>query len=105
MNRARGGPLKLLKSLRGNGTLMWGRQATRPVSYSIDLYGQGHMLSGDGDVRGDLIDLVGRVPSNARLRLANGQEAPVALRGIEADAASIELLDLAASSLDSGRWD
>jgi hypothetical protein len=92
MNRGRGGPLRLLKSLRGDGTLMWGRRATRPVTYSIDLYGQGQLLSGDGDVTGDLTDLVGRAPANARLRIASGQEAPIAFRDIEADSASIELV-------------
>jgi hypothetical protein len=91
MNRARGGPLRLLKSLRGDGTLMWGRRSARPVVYSIDLYGQGSMMSGDGDVQGDLSELVGRSPSNVRLRLSDGQEAAIALRGIEADSASIEL--------------
>jgi len=92
MHTKRGGPLRLLKSMRGDGTLMWGRQAARAVSYCIDLYGQGGFLSGDGDVRGDLSDLVGKAPSNTRLRLASGEEAPVTLGDIEADSASIELL-------------
>jgi len=91
MNRGRGGALRLLKSLRGDGTLMWGQRATRAVTYSIDLYGQGQMLSGDGEVLGNLSDLVGRAPSNPRLRLASGQEAALVFRGISADSASIEL--------------
>lgn len=100
MNRIRGGPLRLLKSLRGDGTLMWGRRATREVAYAIDLYGQGPMLSGDGEVRGDLTDLVGRAPINVRLRLASGRETPINLCGIEADSASIDLLKPASSTFD-----
>jgi hypothetical protein len=100
MNRSRGGPLRLLKSIRGDGTLMWGRRATRDVAYSIDLYGQGPLLSGDGDVRGDLSDLVGRAPANVRLRLASGQETEIVLCGIEADSASIDLVKPASSAFE-----
>ncbi|HEY1435778.1 MAG TPA: hypothetical protein VGG65_10400 [Thermoanaerobaculia bacterium] len=99
MNRTRGGPLRLVKSLRGEGTLMWGRGSAREVSYSIDLYGQGPLLSGDGDVRGNLADLVGRSPANVRLRLASGHEAPITLCGIEADSASIDLVKPASPAL------
>ena len=91
MNRGRGGPLRLLKSLRGEGKLVWGRRSARAVTYSIDLYGQGAMLSGDGEVQGDLTDLVGKATVGVRLQLASGQEAAINLRGIEADSASIEL--------------
>lgn len=101
MNRGRGGPLRLLKSLRGDGTLMWGRQAARPVAYSIDLYGQGQHLSGDGEVVGDLADLVGRAPANPRLRLASGKEAALIFRGIAADSASIELVRPVPSALET----
>ena len=100
MNRSRGGPLRLLKSLRGDGTLMWGRSATRNVAYAIDLYGQGPMLSGDGEVRGDLADLVDRVPANLRLRLASGREVPIALAGIEADSASLDLVNPAPATFE-----
>jgi hypothetical protein len=79
--------------LRGDGTLMWGRRSARAVSYSVDLYGQGPRLTGDGEVVGDLSDLVGRSPVGVRLRLASGQEASIVLRGIAADSASIELAD------------
>jgi hypothetical protein len=101
MNRGRGGPLRLLRSLRGDGTLMWGRGATRAVAYSIDLYGQGQYLSGDGEVVGDLADLVGRAPSNPRLRLASGEEAALIFRGIAADGASIELLRPVPAALEA----
>ena len=100
MNRSRGGPLRLLKSLRGDGTLMWGRNASRPVAYSLDLYGQGPLLSGDGEVRGDLTDLVGRAPANLRLRLANGRETPIGLCGIEPDSASVDLVKPDASAFE-----
>ena len=91
MNRARGGPLRLLKSLRGDGTLLWGRRGSRAVAYSIDLYGQGPLISGDGEVQGDLAELVGRAPPDVRLRLASGHEAPIVLRDIEPDSAALEL--------------
>jgi hypothetical protein len=94
-----GGPVRLLKSLRGEGTLVWGRRAARKVSYSIDLYGQGGSLSGDGDVRGAFSDLVGRDPPGVRLRLAGGEEVAIALVDIEAEAASIELLGPVSSAL------
>ena len=80
---------------------MWGRGATRAVAYSIDLYGQGQYLSGDGEVVGDLADLVGRAPANPRLRLATGQEAALIFRGIAADGASIELLRPLSSALEA----
>ena len=63
------------------------------MSYSIDLYRQGRILSGNGDVRGSLTSLVGRNPPNVRLRLANGLEVSVALTDIEADTATFDLLD------------
>jgi hypothetical protein len=98
---SRGGPLRLVKSLRGDGTLMWGRQANRPVSYSIDVYAQGTLMSGDGDVRGELVDLVGKTPVNLRLRLADGEEVRIMFRDISADVASIELLDPAPAHAES----
>ena len=93
MNRGRAGPLRLLRSLRGDGALVWGRRSSVAVSYCVDVYGQGRWLSGDGDIRGDLTELVGRTPVNARLRLADGHEASIAIRDIGADSASIELLN------------
>jgi hypothetical protein len=92
MYARRGGPLRLVRSLRGDGTLMWGRRAARPVSYSIDLYAQGELMSGDGDICGEFTDLVGRMPSDARLKLASGETVQLKLGDIAADTASIELL-------------
>jgi hypothetical protein len=86
-----GGPLRLLHSLRGEGTLLWGTNGKRPVAYAIDVYGQGQMRSASGDVRGDLANLVSRSPANVRLRFADGAEVPVALTDVQADAATIEL--------------
>lgn len=88
----RGGPLRLLKSLRGDGMLMWGVRARRRVAYRIDVYRQGILLSGDGEVSGELSELVGRSPANPRLRLSGGQEVAVGFLDIGADAASIELV-------------
>jgi hypothetical protein len=86
-----GGPLRLLHSLRGEGTLLWGTNGKRPVSYAIDVYGQGQMRSASGDVRGDLANLVSRSPANVRLRFADGVEAPVALTDVQPDVATVEL--------------
>jgi hypothetical protein len=86
-----GGPLRLLHSLRGEGTLLWGTNGKRPVAYAIDVYGQGQMRSASGDVRGDLANLVSRSPANVRLRFADGVEVPVALTDVQPDAATIEL--------------
>jgi hypothetical protein len=86
-----GGPLRLLRSMRGQGTLLWGANGSRPVAYAIDVYGQGQMRTASGDVRGDLAALVSRLPANVRLRLEDGTEAPAALNDIEADTATVEL--------------
>jgi hypothetical protein len=102
MQSTRGGRLRLVKSLRGDGALMWGRQATRPVSYSIDLYAQGHFTSGDGDVRGEFRDLVGKTPMNLRLRLAGGEEVRIIFRDVGVEVASIELLSPVAPAMELG---
>ena len=81
---------------------MWGQRGQRAVTYAIDLYGQGQLLSGDGEVLGDLADLVDRAPANVRLRLASGQEAAVVFRDIEADSASIELSQPVPADLEAG---
>jgi len=89
----RGGPLRLLRSLRDEGALLWDKRGERAVAYAIDLYTQGDQLSGDGDVRGDLTALVGRAPSDVRLRLADGAVVSVALTDVGPGGATIELLD------------
>jgi len=89
--RSVGGRLRLIGTLRGQGTLLWGKSGSRGVSYALDLYGQGPMRSGNGDVRGDLALLVERVPANVRLRLEDGVEVEISLSDIEAETAVIEL--------------
>jgi hypothetical protein len=86
-----GGPLRLLRSMRGQGTLLWGANGSRAVTYAIDVYGQGQMRTASGDVRGDLAALVSRSPANVRLRFEDGTEVPAALNDIEADTATVEL--------------
>ena len=86
-----GGPLRLLHTLRGDGTLLWGANGRRPVAYAIDVYGQGQMRTASGDVRGDLANLVSRSPANVRLRFADGVEVRAALNDIGTDTATIEL--------------
>jgi hypothetical protein len=84
--------MRLIRSIRGEGTLLWAASSGRTVSYAIDLYRQGQMLSGNGDLRGSLASLVGRNPPNVRLRLADGLEVGIALTDIEADRAMFDLL-------------
>jgi hypothetical protein len=77
------------------------KSRSRPVYYCIDVYAQGAYLTGDGDIRGELVDLVDKVPINARLRLADGEEVEIAFRAIEPDVASIELVSPVPSALAS----
>ena len=86
--------MRLLRTLRGQGTLLWGAKGSRPVTYAVDVYGQGQMRTASGDVRGDLTALVSRSPANLRLRFEDGAEAAVALNDIEADSATVELSGL-----------
>lgn len=85
--------LRLVTSLRGDGVLSGRWRGTRPVFYCIDIYALGLLRSGDGDIRGDLTDLVARDPTRARLRLAGGEEINLVLRSIETEMASVELLE------------
>jgi len=78
--------------MRGEGALLWGKAGSRRVSYAVDLYSQGQMRSGNGDVRGDLAALVSRAPANVRLRLEDGVEVGVSLSDIGAESAVVELL-------------
>lgn len=87
------GHLRLAASLRGEGALLWGKRGEQPVSYAIDIYRQGLAHLANGDVRGDLKRLVGRVPADVRLRLASGEAVRVSLTDIEPDAASVEFRD------------
>ena len=90
--RSAGGRLRLIGTLRGEGTLLWGKSGSRRVSYAIDLFSQGQMRSGNGDVRGDLAALVARAPANVRLSLEDGAEVGVTLADIGSEAAVVELL-------------
>jgi hypothetical protein len=84
--------MRLVTTLRGDGTLLWSASGARPVSYSIAVFGQGSMRSASGDVQGDLKLLVARSPANTRLRLEGGAEVQVKLSNIGHDAAVVELL-------------
>jgi hypothetical protein len=92
MRPKNGGRLRLARSLRGAGTLLWGKQGARFVTYAIAIYRQGGFYSGNGDVSGDLACLVNRAPADVRLRLAGGVLIPLALTGIESDGATIDLI-------------
>ena len=93
------GPLRLAATLRGKGVLLWGKQGQAPVSYAVDVYRQGPSQVANGDVRGDLARLAGRAPTDARLRLANGEEVRVSLADIDVDMASIEVEELTSAPL------
>ena len=77
MRGPRGGPMRLIKTLRGKGELRWGARQKREVSYGIDFYSQGALRSAAGDVRGDLAALADRPRVEARLRLEDGEELQV----------------------------
>jgi hypothetical protein len=90
--KKRVGHLRLVRSLRDEGTLLWGVRGERPVTYAVDLYSEGELLTGNGDVRGDLAKLVGRTLADVRLRLADGVVVSVVLTDVEPDNANIEVL-------------
>jgi hypothetical protein len=87
--------MKWRGSLRGEGALIWDA-GERSVSYRIDLYAQGDQHSSNGDVQGDLGAFVDDTPAGLRLKLDDGREVEVLLLDIEADAARIELISVAA---------
>ena len=93
--------IRLVASLRGDGVLFGKWRGTRPVHYCIDVYALGPLLSADGDIRGDLSDLVSRSPTHAGLRLASGEEVRLVFCGIEPEMASIELLTPVPAGLGS----
>ena len=93
MRRSVSGPLRLTTTLRGEGALLWGKSGSLPVTYAVDVYRQGPGHVANGDVRGDLNRLAGRVPADVRLRLATGEEVRVLLSDIEPDLASVEFQD------------
>ncbi|HWA63769.1 MAG TPA: hypothetical protein VG939_20505 [Caulobacteraceae bacterium] len=89
----RGGPLRLVKTLRGAGELRWGSRQTRPVAYAIDFYSQGLQRSAAGDIRGDFAVIAGRPRVEGRLRLEDGEDHRILLLDVEADSAMVEFQD------------
>lgn len=92
MHNKRGGHLRLVRSLRDEGSLLWGKRGERAVTYAVNLYRQGELLTANGEVSGDLATLVGRTPADVRLRFADGTVLPVALTDVEPDSATVEIL-------------
>ena len=103
MQHRRGGHLKLLGTLRGEGDLILADHR-RTVSYRIDLFDQGHTRSTSGDIRGDFGDLdiaEDSDPVQAILRFEGGGETAILLTEVEVDAAVIQLLTAEPDSLSS----
>lgn len=89
--RGRGGPIRLDRTLRGQGELSWGPREVRAVAYAIDFYRQGPLRSAAGDLSGDFTAIANRRPIPARLRLEDGEQLAVLLSDIDAGSAMIEL--------------
>jgi hypothetical protein len=91
MQNSRGGPLKLIGALRGDGVLVGGG-GKFPVRYKIDLFRRGGVRIAIGEVEGQLSSrLAGGVAG--RLKLENGTPLAVAMGDVSADLASFEVED------------
>jgi hypothetical protein len=87
-----GGPVKLQRSLRGDGVLTLGERKL-PVSYQIDLFRQGtRPLTASGVVEGDL-GLEEDGEHAGLLRLAEGVELEVTLEAEDEDGAAVWVID------------
>jgi len=88
MRNSRGGPLRLLGTLRGEGKLLVAA-AQIPVQYQVDLFTRGAILIATGEVEGRLSPLRGK-PGAVRLRLEDGCIIEIKLTEVNADLAAFE---------------
>jgi len=84
----RGGPIKFLGALRGDGTLISPAGETA-VTYQLDVYQGAAGRTGSGAVDGAMPE-AGET-DEARLRLADGRELAVTLQEADENGASIEI--------------
>ncbi len=86
-------PLKHLKSVRGDGTLL-ADAVTTAVGYQFDLYADGDRTIGTGSLDGDF---TGRGEAlegaEGRLTLEDGEPVAVTLENVEDDGAEFEIQD------------
>ena len=80
--------MKLLGSLRGQGSLSWDDESA-PVRYQLDVYEGRDRRTGSGALDGELKRLEGR-EGTVRLRLEDGFELDIALLQIDIDGAMFE---------------
>ena len=88
MRNTRGGPLRLISTLRGEGALL-GAAAPIAVHYQVDLFTRGAMIIATGEVEGRLSALRGKLGA-FRLRLDDGCLIEVRLTETGPDFAAFE---------------
>ena len=89
MNHGRGGPLKLIGTLRGDGSLLAAARRVA-VTYQIELYRRGTMALASGEVSGDMSSRMAQA-NTGTLRLETGETVNVTLREVAADMAAFDL--------------
>ncbi len=96
MRNSRGGPLRLISTLRGEGALL-GAASPIAVHYQVDLFTRGAITIATGEVEGRLSALRGKLGA-FRLRLDDGclldvriTDASPEFASFEADEASAKL--------------
>jgi hypothetical protein len=95
MRHNRNRPMKLLRTLRGDGSLST-PTGELPVSYEISCFSQGDAIIADGALSGDLSGLEDAA-EGLKLRLADGRQVVIALADADETGAEIQIPD--ASSL------
>lgn len=90
MRGAKGGPLRLSFTLRGDGALL--AAGAIPVRYQIDVFRRGASEIASGELEGRMASLRGRQGA-ARLRLEGGGEIGITLSHVEADLAAFDVDD------------
>ncbi len=88
MRNSRGGPLRLLATLRGDGALLSARSPIE-VRYQVDLFTRGAVLIATGEVEGRLAPLRGK-QEGFRLRLEDGCVINIKLNEVNVDLAAFE---------------
>ncbi|HLI66373.1 MAG TPA: hypothetical protein VKU90_08410 [Caulobacteraceae bacterium] len=94
----RGGPLKLVRGLRGKGALVWSGGEIA-AAYEIDIFSRGAMFTVSGRIQGDFSALAGGRPSGLRLRLQDDHEIAVNLISLTRAAAEFDAPSPAAETL------
>ena len=89
MKLVRGGPLKLITTLRGSGSLLASARRT-PVTYQIELYRRGQAELASGEAAGEMSPRQAGALT-ATLRLETGQDVGVTIREMAADVASFDV--------------